>query len=313
MLLRDTTPAWRPADAAVAADAGTTLTGWATGGTAAMTAIASYPNPFNGAAPSTCEVICQTTIGPCHTTSPERQDVSDGWDGIPVRLSLRILDSACQPVSDAVVEIWHTNYRGIYSGRINAMCNTAEEDRAAQYFRGYLRTDDDGRVDFNTCFPGWYSSRCVHIHVRIMTGDYNASDNATAEVITQLVFSDELVQSVFGNEPLYRDFGQPDTLLANDNVVGGESDRRPYIPDIARMSDGVMLASKTIIIRQSTAEELCTAQGGGNMGGGSSGGPPGPPDGGFGPPPESDGGFPPPPGFDAGSSGADDGGGEDAG
>jgi protocatechuate 3,4-dioxygenase beta subunit len=186
--------------------------------------------------------------------------VSDALDGIPMRLALRILDEACAPIPNAIVEIWHTNQLGIYSGNINTMCNSAAEDRAAMYFRGYQRTDANGRVDFNTCFPGWYRGRAVHIHLRVMTGEYNAADNAAASVITQLVFSDDLVREVFSQVPLYAAHGQPDTTNATDNVVGGIADRAPYIADVQRLPNGAMLASKTFIVKNATSTStVCTA------------------------------------------------------
>ena len=243
-----------------------TVDGWATGGTAAMVASASYPDPFESGS-STCAVQCTTTIGPCHTTSPERQDVSDGWDGLPVRLAIKLVgEDGCSPLEDTIVEIWHTNYHGIYSGNIASMCNSEAEDRAAEYFRGYQRTDADGRVNFDTVFPGWYSGRAVHIHFRVQTGTYAASDSADAEVISQLFFPEELTASIFGDEPLYSDYGQPDTSLASDNVIGGEDDMTPYIVDYARMSDGAMLASKTVTVM--TGGTSCSASGSGGGGGG---------------------------------------------
>ncbi|MCC7541252.1 MAG: intradiol ring-cleavage dioxygenase [Deltaproteobacteria bacterium] len=228
-------------------DAGPTAA-WATGGTAAMIARDRYPNPFAGSGGSSCVVTCGATLGPCHTTSPERRDVSDGWDGLPVRLALRVVDERCDPVPDAIVEIWHTSPRGIYSGQIAAICNTDAEDRAAGYFRGYLRTDADGRVDFDTCFPGWYPGRAIHVHYRVMTGAYDPADSAPAEVISQLFFDDALVSELFGSEPVYREFGQPDTTNGTDGVLG-RADPTPYVCDIARLPDGAMQASKTIVLR----------------------------------------------------------------
>ena len=38
---------------------------WAAGGTAAMTARATYPDPFTAAVTSCPLVLCQTTAGPC--------------------------------------------------------------------------------------------------------------------------------------------------------------------------------------------------------------------------------------------------------
>jgi protocatechuate 3,4-dioxygenase beta subunit len=251
------------------ADAGSTLTGWATGGTAAMLAKASYPNPFASGSGSSCALTCEATIGPCHTTSPLRADVSNGWNGLPMRIALRVVDEACKPVQGALVEIWHTNYKGVYSGRINQMCNKDEVDRADDYFRGYLESDADGRVDFDSVFPGWYAGRAVHIHLRVLKGTYQAADNAEAWVVTQLLWDDALVKSIFGGEPLYADFGTPDTLLATDNVVGGESDSTRVVWDVQKMSDGAMLVSKTLVLRASLDEASCDLQGaaGGMMGG----------------------------------------------
>lgn len=235
----------------------TSGSGWATGGTAAMTARASYPNPFAGTSGTSCELQCQTTLGPCHTTSPLRLDISDGWDGLPVRLSLRLVDADCRALAGSIVEVWHTSPAGVYSGRINPMCNADEADRAAQYFRGYQVSDADGRVDFDTCFPGWYRGRVVHIHYRVMSGAYDAADSAAAVVVSQLFFASDLVASIFDREPIYADFGQPDTTLANDNVIGGERDLGRYLLDTTRASDGAMIASKTLVVR-TDASANCT-------------------------------------------------------
>lgn len=256
---------------------GSVPTGWATGGTAAMLARASYPNPFAFDAGSTCELACEATIGPCHTTSPLRSDVSDGWDGMPMRMALRVVDQDCKPVVGALVEVWHTNYKGIYSGSVASLCNTAAEDKAAGYFRGYQVTDSDGRVDFDSTFPGWYSSRAVHVHLRVLKGAYQASDSAEAWVITQLMWDDALVQSIFTNQVLYKDKGLPDTLLSADNVIGGETDKSPYLFDVAKLPDGAMMASKTLVLRSALTDAVCTAKGASGGMGGPGGGMPGAP------------------------------------
>lgn len=256
-------------DGAVSDGGSAPLTGWATGGTAAMLAKASYPNPFAYDTGSACALSCEATIGPCHTTSPLRSDVSDGWDGLPVRMSLRVVDTHCAPVAGALVEIWHTNYRGIYSGSVASLCNTDAADKTAGYFRGYQVTDSDGRVDFDSTFPGWYTSRAVHVHVRVLKGDYQSADGAEAWVITQLLFEDSLVKSIFANQLLYKDKGQPDTLLSADNVIGGTADKAPYVFDVAQMSDGAMLVSKTLVLRSALSDAVCslagTMAGGGGM------------------------------------------------
>lgn len=231
---------------------------WASGGTAAMTKKECYPDPFAGVA--SCMLLCQTTEGPCTADTLERQDVSEGWSGLPVRLSLKIVDKdTCEPVEGVQLEIWHTQRTGVYSGVTpsGAFCYGNDPDAENYlYFRGMQTTDAQGRVDFDTCFPGWYSGRCIHIHFRVWTG---ASDY----VISQLVFDDALVEEIFATHPEYVEFGQPNTWNTNDNIVGGVDDLSPYVLDIQRMADGAMLASKVIAIRSSTADQICSIGGGG--------------------------------------------------
>ena len=232
---------------------------WATGGTQAITAAARALHPFTLDA-TTCMLTCEATIGPCHTTSPQRVDVSDGWDGLPVHMVLRVVDTQCKPVPDAIVEIWHTNHTGGYSGQIVQMCNNNQDDLNKQFFRGYQRTDAQGVVHFDTCYPGWYNGRANHVHLRIMQGDYHADDRAQAWAITQLLFPDALNQAIFARQPLYRDKGQPDTTLDQDNVIGAEDNKSPYLFDIRNVG-GVMVASKTLTIRTSLDASSCQAKG----------------------------------------------------
>lgn len=249
---------------------------WITGGTARIGDLSRFPKPFQLAGAQQCALTCAATIGPCHTESPQRVDVSEGWDGLPLRLALRVVDTDCRPLPDAIVEIWHTNYTGGYSGRIADMCNNDAADTAKGFFRGYQRTDKEGVVNFNTCYPGWYRGRAVHMHLRVMTGAYVADDQAAdlmnSWVVTQLLFPDALNQEIFSTVPLYKERGQPDTTLADDGVVGGAADPAPFLFDVQHMDDGVMFASKTLVVRKSQSDALCEIQGRGGPPGGPSGG-----------------------------------------
>jgi len=268
-------------------DAGTADVPWATGGTAAMTAAANYPNPFANGLGAACELYCAATLGPCYAQTLERKDVSEGQLGLPTRLAFRIVDASCKPISGATVDIWHCGPSGLYSGEdASDFCTSGDATaRAARWFRGVQTTDANGRVDFDTCFPGWYSSRTIHVHFTIRIGD-------SEYVTSQLVFADALDDEIVSTQALYNTRGARDTKNAVDNVVGGASDLTQYQFETARMSDGAMLAWKTLVIRSSTADSLCSIQGSGGMMGGP-GGPP--PDGGF--------AMMPPPGFDGGPRG----------
>ena len=218
---------------------------WATGGTAAMTGKAGYPDPFATAAAS-CAIVTAVTEGPCTTTSNlDREDISEGWSGLPMRLGLRIVDAACTPIAGAVVKIWHTNLEGSYSGQTpnNGMCLKDQAYSAENFMRGVRTTDANGIVYFDTCFPGWYSGRAVHIHFQVTKG-------GTSYRTSQLFFPEDLIADVFANHSEYKGYGQPNVALVSDNVASGiaSASRANHIVEWARMSDGALLASKTVTV-----------------------------------------------------------------
>lgn len=260
--------------AAGSGGSGATLA-WATGGTKAMAG--GYPDPFASGLGETCELTCSATLGPCYAKTVERKDISEGQAGLPTRLSLKVVDTDCKPIAGATVDIWHCAPNGIYSGDDSIpFCNANDpEALASRWFRGVQTTDAEGRVDFDTCFPGWYSSRTIHIHFTIRIGD-------TEYVTSQLVFDDTLDDEIVNTQPLYDARGPRDTTNATDTVVSAESAKEVTL-QTQQMSDGALLAWKTLVIRTSTAQTLCQLAGGSAPGGG--GGPP--PDGGGpgGPPP----------------------------
>ncbi len=241
---------------------------WATGGTKAMTG--TYPDPFTETLGSTCDLYCASTLGPCYATTLERKDISEGHDGLPVRLALLVVDDACKPVVGATVDIWHCAPEGLYSGEdaIDFCTSGDATARAARWFRGVQTTDAKGRVDFDTCFPGWYSSRSIHIHFTIKI-------NGVEYITSQLFFEDALDDEIIGTQPLYDARGKRDTLNTTDNVISGETDLSKYTFQTERMADGAMLAWKTLVLRSTLGTALCSAKGGGNMMGGPDGGPPG--------------------------------------
>lgn len=242
-------------DAPTGDNCGAAPAAWATGGTAAMTAKLCYPDPF-AVAVATCPlVVCATTAGPCTATAPARQDVSEGYPGLPVRLALKIVTAtSCAPVVGAVVEIWHTQVTGVYSGVTPApgFCSGGDADAPNHsYFRGTQTTNAAGRVEFDTCFPGWYPGRAIHIHFKVTVG-------ATSYLVSQLFFDTALTTQIFASHPSYQAEGQPDTSNASDGVIGGGGSITQYLLDTQRMSDGAMLASKTIALRPSAQNNCST-------------------------------------------------------
>lgn len=214
--------------------------------------------------------MCEATIGPCYAQSIVRRDITEGQPGIPTRLSFLVVDASCTPIPNAEVDVWHAGPRGVYSGNdAQPMCtNNDPSALAARYFRGKQTSDPRGRVDFDTCFPGWYHGRTVHVHFTVRVA-------GTELATSQLVFDDALVDELM-TQPIYKDRGRRDTTNAVDNVMAG-GNLADYTFRVDRMDGGALLASKALVLRSSTTTKLCSL-----------GGPGGP---GFGPPPP---GFGPP-------------------
>lgn len=223
-------------------------TDWASGGTIAMTDKDTYPDPFAGGPGAMCLLVATTTEGPCNTSkSLVREDISEGLTGLPVRLALKVVDSSCTPIANASVKIWSTRPDGIYTGETPNPSFCSENNQAAiatDAMRGVQVTDADGEVFFDTCYPGWYPGRAIHIHFLVTVGGARTR-------ISQLFFPETVTQGIFASHVDYAEFGQPNTTFANDGVIGSipQADRARLICDVARMTDGAMLASKVVAVR----------------------------------------------------------------
>jgi protocatechuate 3,4-dioxygenase beta subunit len=243
-----------------------------------MKAKASYPNPFAGATLTTCALSCEMTQGPCWDSHAEViQDISYGYTGLPMRMYLRVVDDACNPVANAIVEVWHVSAVGKYSGDdatnedVSFCTGNDATFTSALYFRGKQTTDSNGVVFFDTCFPGWYSSRTIHVHFSVTIGGTNY-------VTAQLFFADSLDDEIVDTQPIYKDRGARDTTNATDMVISS-STVGDYEFQTSQMTDGAMLAWKTLIVRKSQSESSCSIGGSGGGGPGGDGGGPGMPPG----------------------------------
>lgn len=221
------------------------IAGWASGGTAAMRG--TYPDPFVGASPGPCALTPALTVGPCYVPGPARRDISEGLAGLPMRLSLRVVRAnSCEPVANAVVDVWHASPAGNYSAfpaGANSCNRTDPSGGSASYFRGTQTTDANGRVDFDTVFPGWYGGRTVHVHYTVRVGGADA-------LTSQLLFDDALTTSIMSTHPDYRSRSLPDTTNDTDALTSGGRGGAFFL-QTARMSDGALQAWRTIAIPSS--------------------------------------------------------------
>ena len=66
---------------------------------------------------SSCTLTPEQTEGPYYfDVDKVRRDVREGRDGVALRLAIRVRDADCKPIENAVVEIWHCDATGNYSG-----------------------------------------------------------------------------------------------------------------------------------------------------------------------------------------------------
>ena len=170
------------------------------------------------AGPAACVLAPEMTDGPFYLDLKNlRSDVVDGRPGVPLTLALIVSHaSTCAPISGAAVDIWHADAGGVYSGFGNGSGRT--------FLRGAQLTGADGTARFQTIYPGWYSGRAVHIHVKVHTGGQVVHTG-------QLFFADALTTKVYQQNP-YSSRGTPDTRNANDSIFqagGAQSMLSPTI------------------------------------------------------------------------------------
>jgi protocatechuate 3,4-dioxygenase beta subunit len=118
--------------------------------------------------------------------------------GVPLALRIAVLDAdrGCVPFNGAHVDIWHANADGLYSGESGQPTGSGST-QGQDFLRGYQVTGVDrgiaaspvdGQVSFRTIWPGWYSGRAIHIHVRVRA--YDAGGAASTDYTTQIFFTD---------------------------------------------------------------------------------------------------------------------------
>jgi protocatechuate 3,4-dioxygenase beta subunit len=141
-----------------------------------------------------------------------RTDPSDGstCEGVPLTIVfhvLRIESPQCLPLSGAIVDLWHCDATGKYSGVRDNAFNTVGK----KFLRGYQVTDNSGKARFETIFPGWYPGRTVHIHFKIRTDPVGKRGY---EFTSQLYFEDSLSDQIFLRGP-YSSRGR--RMMRNDD------------------------------------------------------------------------------------------------
>jgi len=181
----------------------------------------------DGGTSSGCVLDPTTTKGPYWVDERlNRSDIRSDTNGVaspnprpglPLTLEFAVAayaSGACTPLQGAQVDIWHCDASGIYS---DVQGTTAGQN----FLRGYQVTDASGVARFTTIYPGWYSGRAVHVHVKVRL--FDASNNTTTEATTQVFFDDAITDAVYKSVSPYSTRPTRDTRNSADNIYGNQT------------------------------------------------------------------------------------------
>jgi protocatechuate 3,4-dioxygenase beta subunit len=197
-----------------------------------------------------CSPVPGATIDIWHTRNIGKYSGDDdglGADGTPGGF----VPTAPPPGVDAAALGGLVPGTNLPAGALSSTCTGGDADaQGHSYFRGTQTTDAFGRLHFDTCYPGWYAGRALHIHFIVRRGGQE-------DLISQFYFPEQLTAEICASHPDYSERGQPDTVNSTDAFFTGEE----HVLDMARQADGAMLAWKTIVLRNSLDEASCGTDG----------------------------------------------------
>jgi protocatechuate 3,4-dioxygenase beta subunit len=91
---------------------------------------------------------------------------------------------------------------------------------ATRFLRGVQLTDSSGRAEFSTIYPGWYSGRAIHIHVKTHVGGSAAAKYSGGHVAHtgQFFFPEDLTERIARLEPYSKRLAVHRTTQEEDNI-----------------------------------------------------------------------------------------------
>ena len=165
-----------------------------------------------------------------------RVDMTGGREGAALIMNLMVTDQDCLPVPNALVEVWHADAQGVYSG----FGGQAENTTGLDFLRGESITDNEGNVQFTSIYPGWYPGRAVHVHFKVSLADRTL-------VTSQFYLPDEMSRMVY-QTGAYQNRGEQDTLVERDRFFQGAGSARELLLASVEENDSSYLARLQITI-----------------------------------------------------------------
>ncbi|MFG2938893.1 intradiol ring-cleavage dioxygenase [Streptomyces sp. NPDC048282] len=210
--------------ATIAAAGGLMAAGLASADTTTSEAGADATTATSDASSGVCTLNAEVTEGPYSLEGAlVREDVREDKEGVEVQYTFTVVDQAndCAPLADALVEIWHCDALGEYSGFVGKNGHTETDD--GTFLRGGQLTDSNGEVSLISIWPGHYVSRAVHVHMRVHTDVTLTDDSYTGGSVIhtgQLFFDADINTEVQASSP-YSDNTTTETQLDDDTIYDG--------------------------------------------------------------------------------------------
>ena len=114
--------------------------------------------------------------------------------GVPMTLTLALVNSSagCAALAGHAVYLWQNDQAGLYS-----MYSSGVTEQ--NYLRGVQVSDAQGRVSFQTIFPGCYAGRWPHLHFEVFRSLAAASRGAHSVLTSQLALPLATCQQVYAS------------------------------------------------------------------------------------------------------------------
>ncbi len=224
---------------------------------------ANFDTSLLNAAPTVSSNHCVLTSiqaeGPFFFPSPMRSDIREDRQGQDLDLEFQIVSHPdCSPVNEAIVEVWHCDAEGTYSGypveithdiwksamflnehakNVNGQMHV-DPVNDNRFLRGRQKTNADGWVQFKSIFPGWYDGRVPHIHVKVITPDARHTD-------TQFYFDTSLCNEIFTKQSPYDKYGECPMPLEKDGVLAEGDSANGLLLEVKKSNTNPKLLNAT--------------------------------------------------------------------
>jgi protocatechuate 3,4-dioxygenase beta subunit len=175
-----------------------------------------------------------------------RKNITLGRTGVPLQLTIKLVDTSGKAVKGAACDIWQCDALGVYSDE------SSESTVGQTWLRGVQFTDAKGIAEFVSIYPGHYAGRTTHIHVKVHIS--GAAKNGTysgghVSHTGQLLFDDAITTEVYALTPYTSDTASR-VLNTSDHVYeeqGGSKSMLTLTKLGSAVSDGFLGVVRLVV------------------------------------------------------------------